>query len=184
MCFFFLLEKVSTIDTKLLSVSTLSSCFGHKNYFCKKHKTMTKEKDKIRELARAYYMQGLTQKEIAQKVGVSNQTLNRWCSVGSWATLRAATTISRQELVNKLLLSIDKIITDISSSHDPKQIAGLGDRLSKLAATIEKLDKKESLTQTITVFTSFLSFLRATSVDSTVILQFSSLMDLYIKSKV
>ena len=40
--------------------------------------------DRERELARLYYFQGDSQKAIAERLGVSAQTVNRWVSVGDW----------------------------------------------------------------------------------------------------
>ncbi|UVO92289.1 hypothetical protein NXU81_10465 [Phocaeicola vulgatus] len=59
------------------------------------------------------------------------------------------------ELVNKLLLTIDTLITQVNSSDDPTLIAGLGDKLAKLSAVIEKLDKKANVVDAIEVFMAF-----------------------------
>lgn len=61
----------------------------------------------------------------------------------------------RPELVNKLLLTIDTLITQVNSSDDPTLIAGLGDKLAKLSAVIEKLDKKANVVDAIEVFMAF-----------------------------
>ena len=45
--------------------------------------------------------------------------------------------------MNKLLLTIDGLIESVNKSKDPTLIGSLADKLSKLSATIEKLDKKE-----------------------------------------
>lgn len=117
---------------------------------------MTKlELNQKRELARMYYMQGDSQKNIAEKVGVSAQTLGKWVEQNDWAKKRAAQNITRPELVNKLLLTIDKLIEQVHNSEDPSLIAGLGDKLSKLSTTIEKLDKKASVVDAIEVFMAF-----------------------------
>lgn len=114
-----------------------------------------KECEQKKELALMYFMQGLAQKDIADKVGVSKVTLSHWVQDGGWIEQRAAKNITRPELVNKLLRTIDKLIEDVSNSKDPKLIAGLGDKLSKLSSTIEKLDKKASVVDTIEVFMAF-----------------------------
>lgn len=53
-------------------------------------KTRKNQLDKERELARLYYFQGDSQKAIAQRIGVSAQTVNRWVASGEWDSLRAA----------------------------------------------------------------------------------------------
>ena len=94
---------------------------------------MKKELQQKKELARMYFMQGTAQNDIAEKVGVSKQTVNRWVADGKWAEERAARSITRTEIVNKLLLSIDSLINEVNQSNDPKLLASLGDKLSKLS---------------------------------------------------
>ena len=95
-----------------------------------------------KELARLYFMRGETQKSIANKVGVVEKTVSRWVDKEGWAEKRAAENITRPELVNKLLITINKLIEQVNESDDPMLISGLGDKLAKLSTTIEKLDKK------------------------------------------
>lgn len=66
-----------------------------------------------------------------------------------------AKNVTRPELVNKLLLTIDTLITQVNESEDPALIAGLGDKLAKLSAVIEKLDKKANVVDAIEVFMAF-----------------------------
>ena len=61
--------------------------------------------DTKQELARVLYMSGLSQEEILQKVEVSRQTLSRWINTLGWKEMKAARSITRPELVNKLLSS-------------------------------------------------------------------------------
>ena len=63
--------------------------------------------------------------------------------------------VTRPELVNKLLLTIDTLITQVNESNDPALVAGLGDKLAKLSAVIEKLDKKANVVDVIEVFMAF-----------------------------
>lgn len=114
-----------------------------------------KETEQKKELAQMYFMQGIPQKEISEKVDISKVTLSHWVTDGGWTEKRAAKNITRPELVNKLLRTIDNLIENVTASDDPKLIAGLGDKLSKLSSTIEKLDKKASVVDTIEVFMAF-----------------------------
>ena len=63
--------------------------------------------------------------------------------------------VTRPELVNKLLLTIDTLITQVNDSNDPALIAGLGDKLAKLSSVIEKLDKKANVVDAIEAFMAF-----------------------------
>lgn len=121
---------------------------------------MKKEEiEKKKSLARVLYLSGIEQKEIADKVGVSAVTVSKWSTDGKWKEARAAKNITRPELVNKLLLTIDKLIEQVNESEDAAMIAGLGDKLAKLSAVIEKLDKKANVVDAIEVFMAFSKWL-------------------------
>ena len=111
--------------------------------------------EKKKSLARSLYLAGMEQTEIADKVGVSRVTVSKWCSADGWKEARAAKQITRPELVNKLLLTIDTLIEQVHQSEDPNMIAGLGDKLAKLSSVIEKLDKKANVGDAIEVFMAF-----------------------------
>lgn len=114
-----------------------------------------KNLDEKKEYARLLFMQGEMQKVIAEKVGVTAVTINRWVAENGWQEQRAAANITRPELVNKLLHTIDKLIEQVNESDDPEAMAGLGDKLAKLSTTIERLDKKASIVDVIEVFMAF-----------------------------
>ena len=117
---------------------------------------MTKaEIEKKKPLGRSLYMSGMELTEIAEQLGVSRQSVSKWCASDGWKEARAAKNISRPELVNKLLLAIDKLIGQVNESGDPEAIGTLADKLSKLSATIEKLDKKANVIDAIEVFMAF-----------------------------
>ena len=121
---------------------------------------MTKsELERKKSLARSLYLSGMEQNEIADKVDVSKNTISKWCLQEGWKEARAAKNITRPELVNKLLLTIDTLIEQVNASKDPTLIAGLGDKLAKLSAVIEKLDKKANVVDAIEVFMAFSKWL-------------------------
>ncbi len=107
--------------------------------------------------------------EIADKVGVSRVTVSKWCNADAWKEARAAKNITRQELTNKLLGVIYKLLEQIDDKDDINA-AGLADKLSKLAAVVEKLDKKANVIDAIEVFMAFsrwLEYRAATDPDVT-----------------
>ena len=116
---------------------------------------MTKETEKKKSLARSLYLAGMEQNEIAEKVEVSRITISRWVNNEGWKEARAAKNISRPELVNKILLTIDGLIERVNKSDDPTLVGSLADKLSKLSSTIEKLDKKANVIDAIEVFMAF-----------------------------
>lgn len=122
---------------------------------------MTKaELERKKELARTLYMAGKEQAEIAEQIEVSRVTVSNWANKGGWKQQRAATSVTRPEIVNKLLLSIDALVSLVNESQDPDKMAGLGDKLAKLASVIEKLDKKANVVDAIEVFMEFSKWMK------------------------
>lgn len=120
---------------------------------------MTKaELEKKKDLARSLYLSGMEQIEIADKVNVSRQTLSKWCKEGGWKETRAAKTITRPELIKKLLFRVSDLLDKVAG--DPKLADSLGDQLSKLTAAIDKLDKSQAnVVNAIEVFMAFSKWL-------------------------
>ena len=111
-----------------------------------------KELEEKRDLARILYMNGESQKSISSRTGISVQTVNKWVTQGGWQEQRAAQHITRPEL--------DKMLSQVNDSDDPDAISGLGDKLAKFSATIEKLDKHTSIVDVIEVFMAFSKWLQ------------------------
>lgn len=135
-----------------------------------------------KEFARVLYMSGEQQNVIAEKVGISNQTISKWVAEGGWDKRRAAQTISRPEMVNKILQSIDKLIEN--SLEDPAAEIN-GNQLAKLAAALEKLDKKANVVDAIEIFIGFGGWLNKRSgidpaVNAKLIKEINRLQDLYV----
>ncbi|MCQ2359961.1 MAG: putative DNA-binding transcriptional regulator [Paludibacteraceae bacterium] len=110
------------------------------------------EQSQRKELARLYFLQGDTQKEIAEKVGVSRNTINTWVREEKWAEFKAAKSIGRKELVAKMLNKLNEKIEagDLSS-----------DEMAKAASAIEKLDKQTNVVTIIEVFSAYSNWLIA-----------------------
>lgn len=106
--------------------------------------------NKERELARLYYFNGDSQKNIAERLGVSTVTVNRWVKDGGWEELRAAKSISRKELVLKMLGQINEKLESGQWTAD---------EMVKAATAVEKLDKKTNVVTMIEVFTAFNNWL-------------------------
>ncbi len=120
--------------------------------------TRQERKDK-QDYARILYFQNESQESIAGKVGVSKVTISRWVNQLGWKEKRAAENITRPELINKLLRTVNDLIDQVADSKDPSKIAGLGDKLAKFTAAIEKLDKRANIVTTVEVFMAFSKWL-------------------------
>ena len=114
---------------------------------------------KKQEYARILYFNNESQESIAEKAGVSKVTISKWVNTLGWKEKRAAENITRPELINKLLRTVNSLIDQVADSNDPTKMAGLGDKLSKFTSAIEKLDKKANIVTTIEVFMAFSKWL-------------------------
>ena len=122
---------------------------------------MTKaELENKRNLARTLYLSGKEQTEIAEMIGVSRVTISKWCTADGWKATRAAKTITRPELIKKLLLATNTLLDKVNEPGDLALIDSLGDKLSKLTAAIDKLDKSQAnVVAAIEVFMAFSKWL-------------------------
>lgn len=120
------------------------------------------------EHAYLLFMNGIKQVEICEKVGISAPTLSAWVNDNDWRAKRAAKTITRQELINKVLQKIDSLLNTALSDDEADQ-KGIEDRLSKLSAMVEKLDKQANVVDAIEVFISFNTWLTSRqAIDKTI----------------
>lgn len=149
-----------------------------------------KEQEQKRELARLYYMQGDSQKSISEKVGVSAVTLGKWVEQGGWKEKKAGMNVTRPEIVNKNLVLISKLLDRLNSEDiDLKDVGKIVDQVSKLAAAIERIDKKANVIDAIEVFTALNRWLEARmewdkNVTPELLAQISHYQDLYISEQV
>lgn len=119
-----------------------------------------KEAEQKKELARLYYMQGEQMQSIAEKVGVSANTIGKWAETGGWKEKRSGMNITRPEIVNKNLILISRLLDRLNNEDiDLKDVGKIVDQISKLAAAIERIDKKANVVDAIEVFTALNNWL-------------------------
>lgn len=149
-----------------------------------------KESEQKKELARLYYMQGGSQKSISEKVGVSPATLGKWVEAGNWKEKKAGMNVTRPEIVNKNLVLISRLLDRLNSEYiDLKDVGKIVDQVSKLAATIERIDKKANVIDAIEVFTALNRWLEARmewdgDITPELLAQIERYQDLYISEQV
>ena len=128
------------------------------------------------------YMSGETQAAIRERCNIgSPSTLIKWINEGDWKAKRAASTITRTELVNKILGKISEILEQDTKDFNP-------DQLVKLAASIERLDKKGNVITIMDVFVDFSHWLtQKATLDRNLSIEtiklFNTYQDAYISSK-
>ena len=82
--------------------------------------TAQQKKDYARTL---YLKDNLTQQEIADKVGVSRKTVNRWVTVEKWEEMRVGMTLTKEQQVASLHRQVAEINRIISQREEGKRYA-------------------------------------------------------------
>ncbi len=132
-----------------------------------------------KEFAEALYMQGAAQNTIAEKIGVSANTIGKWVKDGCWAEKRTAQTLTRKEVVNNVLRSLNKLAEKLGDA-DISQVGGMADQIAKLSSTISKLDKEASVVDFIECFMAFGRWLEHLSeTDPEITAEFRKLVNKY-----
>jgi DNA-binding transcriptional regulator LsrR (DeoR family) len=119
----------------------------------------TKQKKEWAQLL--YTKENLTQKEIADRVGVSRVTINRWVQDGKWDDLRVSITITREEQLKSLYRQLSEMNADIAKRDGNRYPSPAeADTINKLASAIDKMETETGLNDILSTFKSFLNWLR------------------------
>lgn len=108
-----------------------------------------------------FIKENLTQKEIAEKVGISQQTMTRWVNSERWEELKVSVTITREEQLRNLyrqLAELNKEIANRDGNRFPTTAEA--DTITKLANSIEKLETETGLSEIQSTFREFLGWMR------------------------
>lgn len=137
-----------------------------------------------KEWAKTLYLkENLTQQEIADKVGVSRQTVIRWIQKEKWEELKTSLTLTRQEQIGNLYQQVAAINRAILERPDGERYATSkeADILGKLAAAINKMETEVGIKDICEVGTKFTDWLRAVDLDKAK--DFVTLYDAFIKDQ-
>jgi len=125
----------------------------------------------------------LSQKEAAERVGTSAQTMNKWFNEGGWGKLQKNFLLTREEQMANLLNELVEINEYIQTFDAGQRFADskLGDVRRKLVKDIKELETKAALPEIIHACTGLLEFVR--KVDLEKAQELSKYVDGFIKSK-
>lgn len=110
-----------------------------------------------------YTKEQLTQKEIAERVGVSAVTINKWVKDGKWDDLKVSLTITKEEQLKnlyRLLANLNEEIASRDGNNYPTSAES--DTIAKLSNSIKSLEVDTGLSDILAAFKDFLSWLRRT----------------------
>lgn len=130
-----------------------------------------------------YTKEHLTQKEIAERVGVTPVTVNRWVKKDKWDELRVSLTMTREEQIKALYKQLSELNKSISQREEGERYASAAeaDTINKITTSINKLETETGLGEIISSFKGFLSWLR--QFDLQYAQQITPLFDDYVKTK-
>lgn len=121
--------------------------------------------DNKRQIARTLFVQGgMTQKEIASKLEVTEQTISRWAKKDHWDELKKNVMSGKQEILRSLYTELQKLQTIIEEKGgvaDSKQ----ADIRRKLITDIRQLETRYSVSQTVQIGMDFCEFLKEIDFD-------------------
>jgi len=110
--------------------------------------------------------ENLTQKEIAEHVGISQVTMSKWANEGKWEDLKVSITITREEQLKNLyrqLAQMNEAIAEREGQRYPTPAEA--DTINKLASAIEKMESEVGLNDVLSTFKAFLTYLRKFNIE-------------------
>lgn len=131
-----------------------------------------------------YLKENLTQQEIADKVGVSRITVNKWIKAEMWEQRKAGLTLTREEQIGLLYQQVAEINRNIKDREEGKRYATSkeADILIKLSSAIKKMETESGIADIIDVGTRFIEFLRPVNLE--LAKDVTRMFDLFVKSSI
>jgi len=121
----------------------------------------------IKEVAQILFLQGYKQKEISEKMGISQQSLTRWVKDGHWDTLKTSLLTSKNERISELYAELAELNLKIKSKEEGNRFADSkeADIRRKLIADIADLEQKYNIGQTTVIARDFVMFIKEVEYD-------------------
>ncbi len=112
-----------------------------------------------------YTREGMAQKDIAAKIGISPQTMVKWVKQGRWDKLKQSMLITREEQLRRLYMQLDELNSFIMKKEEGERFASSkeADTISKLAVAIRTLESEANIADIVEVSKRFLNWLRSYS---------------------
>ncbi len=119
--------------------------------------------DQKKEWAKMIFLkENLTQKEIAQKVGVTDKTLGKWINEGNWNQYKSSIIITKEQELRRIYMQINELNTHIFSREEGSRFANSkeADTLTKLTAAARSLETDTSIADVIEVAMQVCNFIK------------------------
>lgn len=127
--------------------------------FCANKQYVIMAKDNLKEIAKVLYLQDYKQKDIAVKLGVSENTVTRWAKDGCWDNLKKNLLNSKYTRLAELYDELEETNRMIKEK-DGYKVANSkeADARRKLIADIAELETKYNIGQVTTIARDYVNF--------------------------
>ncbi|HNX65624.1 MAG TPA: DDE transposase family protein [Bacteroidales bacterium] len=133
-----------------------------------------------REWAKLLFIaENLPQNVIADKIGVSKVSVNKWAKQDKWEEQKASFTVTREQQLQRLYMQIANLNKAISERDQKYPTPSEADSINKMASAIDKMERESSLADIISVSQRFLNWLRLLDLEKAK--EFSGYLDAFIK---
>lgn len=137
-----------------------------------------------KEWAKVLYLkENLIQKEIAQKVCVTEKTLSNWIQADNWEQYKSSLIVTKEEELRRIYMQINELNTFIFSREEGQRFANSkeADTLTKLTASARSLETETSVADVIEVAMQVCNFIRKDDLKKAQ--EMSAFFDAFIKNK-
>lgn len=143
---------------------------------------MALKKLQEKEFAKSLYIGGgITQKEIASRVSVTEKTLANWIKAGKWDSLKKSLLTTKQNQLSFLYDQLEFLNCNISEREYKVAIGKEADTIIKLTAAINRLETETSIGDTVEVARNFIEFVRPQDLELAKTI--TNLFDVFITAK-
>src|SRR4051812_23110963 len=118
--------------------------------------------DKKQQAQFIYMTEGSSQKEIAEKVGVSERTVHTWVHRYAWDKLRLASFLAPATIADNLCSQLVELQNTIAAREPGNRFPTMQEAevTRKLITCLEKMKKYPSLSQNMQVLETFRNYVR------------------------
>jgi len=116
-----------------------------------------------RQRAKKMYLTGkYQQKEIAETVGVAENTIGRWIKKYGWEVMRANMTTTKENVLSQLYAQIAEINSNIENRDEGQRYASAkeADSIVKISAAIRKMETETGIAEATSVCIKVCEFTR------------------------
>lgn len=151
----------------------------------KKGRLTKDEKERLQEHAKLLYTRDniTIQKELAERVGVTEKTIGEWIKDLGWEKLKRNFILTREEQLANLLDELEELNAAIKNKKEGERFADSKEANVRrfLIRDIKDLETKALLPEIISSLTQFLDFIRRNNFEDTKLI--ACYVDAFIKSK-